>query len=281
MIRNLIISFKKIFTSPGFYLCAATTVVLLFAAEIYTDPNSQSRYSVIRALADFSPEELAKRREFCDMVIMNNARGGWLALFAPIITSFCFVPQMCAESEANATRFQIFRSSKIKYNISVFLSGILSGGLALAFGYSLFCAAVSFLFPNASVFGAFEMEMYIGGFKFAEALLSMFFYGIFQSVPAMFCTSVLKNKYLIMCIPFFIKYGLTQTVERIFQNALTDFTNVNENMLKFARLTDPDALLWFFSRGERLPISFLCGTLAAAFFVGYLIVKQHWSDSGA
>lgn len=99
MMRSLIISFQKIFTSPGFYLCIAMTVVLLFAAEVYTDFNTQNRYSVIRVLTDFSSEEIARHYEFYDIIIMNKARGGWLTLFAPIITSFCFVPQMCAESE--------------------------------------------------------------------------------------------------------------------------------------------------------------------------------------
>lgn len=281
MMRSLTISFKKIFTSSGFYLCIAMTLVLLFTAEVYFDFNTQNRYSVIRVLTDFSSEEIAKHYEFYDLIIMNKARGGWLTLFVPIIASFCFVPQMCAESDGNAVRFQIFRTSKNKYYISRFFSGVISGGLALAIGYAVFCAAVCFLFPSASQLNANEMEMYAGSFRFSEALLSMFFYGIFWSVPAMFCTSVLKNKYLIMCIPFFIKYGLSQTVQKLTQNAVADFFNIDEDMLRFSQIADPDALLWFFNRAERLPISVLYGVTAAAFFVGYLIVKQHWSDSGA
>lgn len=276
MMRNLVVSFKKIFTSPGFYLCIAMTIFLLFAAEIYTDYDTQSRYSVIRALFDFSSEDRAKHYELYNVMIMKNARNGWLTLFAPIITSFCFVPQMCAERNENAVRFQIFRTSKVNYNISQFLSGVISGGFALAVGYSVFCAMVFFLFPNASAeFGILMNE----DFNFTKCLASIWLYGAFWSIPAMFLTSVLHNKYLVMCIPFFVKYGLTQNYQKILNNAISA-ESIDEDAIKLANFINPDGILWI-NDATRLNIILLFGILAAIFFAAFVIIMQKRGDCGA
>ena len=161
--------------------------------------------TVFRALTDFSREELSANYELCNIMVVRNARNGWFTLFAPIITAFCFVPLMCAERDENAVRFQIFRTTKLKYSVTEFLSGVISGGLAITLGYVIFSGTVTLLFPNVS-----EMTDY-----FPSAVLEMWLYGTFWSIPSMLCTSILRNKYLVMCIPFFVKYGLTQIYQKI------------------------------------------------------------------
>jgi len=279
--RNLFVSFKKIITSRGFWLCAGMTVLLLFAAEVYTDYYTQDRYSVIRALTSLSREELCTHQELCNVMVIQNARGGWFTLFAPIITAFCFVPTMCAEREENAIRFQIFRTSKLKYGISEFLSGVVSGGTAVALGYIIFCGAAAILFPGVSQMSGYEAEFLKDiTFGFPKLVLGIWLFGAFWSVPAMFLTSVLRNKYLIMCIPFFAKYALSQTVQKLSQNAYADFENVDDAMLKFINTVNPDGLLWMTYAANQAAALFF-GITAAAFFAMFIIITQKRGDCGA
>lgn len=172
--------------------------------------------TVFRALTDFSREELSANYELCNIMVVRNARNGWFTLFAPIITAFCFVPLMCAERDENAVRFQIFRTTKLKYSVTEFLSGVISGGLAITLGYVIFSGTVTLLFPNVSEMTDYAVQMLENAeFDFPSAVLEMWLYGTFWSIPSMLCTSILRNKYLVMCIPFFVKYGLTQIYQKI------------------------------------------------------------------
>lgn len=279
--RELFVSFRKIFTSRGFWLCVGMTVLLLFAAEVYTDYFTQDRYSVFRALTSLSREELCAEMDLCNIVVIRNARLGWFALFAPIITAFCFVPTMCAEREENAVRFQIFRSTKLKYSVTEFLSGVIAGGTAVTLGYVVFSGAAVVLFPGISEMTGYGAEL-IGNVTevFPKMALEMFLFGAFYSVPAMFLTSVLRNKYLIMCIPFFAKYALAQSVQKLSQNAAADFENIDEGMLKFANTINPDGLLWITSL-HSLGAALLFGITAAVFFGAFLIITRKRGDCGA
>lgn len=280
--RSYIVGLKKNLTSGGFYLCVIMTIILLFAAEVHTELGSQNRYSVIRALMDFTPEARANEFELCNVMVMNSARSGWLTLFVPIITAFCFVPRICAERDSNAIRFQIFRSSALKYHISQFFSDVISGGLAVALGYAVFCGTICILFPGISEMSASAAAMLDGSsFVFVRALLNMWLYGVFWSIPSVFCTSVLYNKYLIMCIPFFVKYGLSQTVLKLSMEAYADWENVDQKIIEFTQIIDPDGLLWLNGGVYDGKTLLLSGITAAALFAGYLIIRLNWRDRGA
>lgn len=276
--HNLIVSFRKKMTSCGFWLCFGMTVLLLFSAEIYTDDNS-SRYSVFRALTDFSTEDMTKKYQLCNILVSKNALMGWFTLFAPIIAAFCFSPLMCAEREENAVRFQIFRTTKLKYSIAEFFTGTISGGLAMALGYAIFCCAAMMMFPDVSEMTDSAAEILMNSsFDFPNTAFHVWLYGAFWSVPAMFLTSVLRNKYLIMCIPFFVKYGFSQTYQKILGNAISS-ENFDEKAIKLANFINPDGILWI-SETTRLNVVILFGALTLVFFAAFLIIMQKRSDSG-
>ncbi len=281
-LRSFYIDIKKIFMSGGFWLCLLMTTVLLFTATVYTDLGTQNRYSVIKALTDFTAEQQTKIFELCNVSVMRSATGGWLSLFVPIITAFCFVPQFCVERDGNAVRFQIFRSSRLVYSLSNFFSGIVSGGIAIMLGYGLFCSAVYFLFPTPSQMDEYSAMLIADmQFSFPLTLLSVWLYGVFWSIPSMFCTSILRNKYLIMCMPFFVKYALNQTVQKIYLNSTADFENIDPSMLEFANIVNPDGLLYAFGLINGWRIFLLFGIASAVFLTGYLIIRLNWRDQGA
>lgn len=278
--REFAVSFRKIIASRGFWLCVIMTVLLLFSADVHMDYSTQNRYSVFRALMDFSAEELAAEYEFCSILVVQNARTGWFMLFAPILSAFCFVPLMTTEREENAVRFQIFRTSKLKYFISEFFAGAISAGTATALGYAIFAVIAFPLFPSVSEMSSFAAIMLEGTkFNFPALLLGIWCYGAFWSIPAMLLTSVLRNKYLIMCIPFFIKYGLTQTYQKISQNIFASGIP-DKKTLKFVNAINPDGIIWI-NEFTRLYVIIMFGSLALILFAIYLIISMKRSDCGA
>lgn len=277
--RNFFVSFRKNLTSLGFLLCVGMTVVLLFSAEVYYDYGTQTRYSAFRALTDLSPEERAANSELSSFIVVQNARGSWFTLFAPIIAAFCFVPTMCVEREQNAVRFQVFRTTKLNYHISQFISGVITGGLAMALGYIIFAAAAFALFPSVSEINGFADMMPDMEFNLPELTLGVWLFGAFWSIPAMFLTSVLQNKYLILCIPFFVKYGLDQTYQKVFQDAISP-EKIDEKLLNFANIINPNGLLWI-NDSNRLSVSLLFGISAIILFAMFVVIEQKRGDCGA
>lgn len=276
--KIFLLHLREMCTSKGFFICISFTVILLFSAQVYVDPITQNRYSVIRAFFDLS-RELSEHYELCDIIIIQNARSGWFTLFAPIITALCFVPPMCTQREEKAVRFRIFRTTKMKYYVTQFFTGVISGGTAISIGYIIFASVVAVLFPSISHLSLNEAQLLTDvTFSFPKMLCEMCFYGAFWSVPAMFLTSVMQNKYLIMCIPFFVKYGLTQTYQMLVQNA---FINGFDNeMYNFANLINPDGILWT-SAGTRLNVVLLFSAFVAVFFTAFVIILNRRGDCGA
>lgn len=278
--RNFFVSFRKNAASLGFLLCVAMTVLLLFAAEVYYDFDTQTRYSVFRALTDFTAEERAANYELCSHMVVQNARSGWFSLFAPIIAAFCFVPTICSEREEKASRFQIFRTTKLNFGVSQFFSGVVSGGAAISLGYIIFAVFVMILFPNIDEISGFSAEiLQETAFNLPLLTLKVFLFGAFWSIPAMLLTSVLNNKYLIMCIPFFLKYGLKQLHQKISQDAFSA-VNTDKNAITLANAINPDGILWVYDE-TRLVTWLVFGISAALMFAAFIIINRKRVDCGA
>lgn len=278
--RNFFVSFRKNTASPGFLLCVAMTVLLLFAAEVYYDFDTQTRYSVFRTLTYLTPDERAANYELFSKMVIKNACSGWFSLFAPIIAAFCFVPTVCTERGEKAVRFQIFRTTRLKYSLSQFFSGVISGGAAISLGYIIFAALVMGLFPDIGEMSEFAADVLLETtFDLPYQILKMFLFGAFWSIPAMLLTSVLNNKYLIMCIPFFLKYGLKQFHQKISQDAFSA-VNTDKNAIALANAINPDGILWVYDE-TRLVIWLVFGISAALMFAAFIIINRKRVDCGA
>lgn len=275
--RILYLHLREICTSKGFYICVASAVILLFSAEIYREPTTNDRYSVIRAIMEFHRSDMTDYFEMCNIMVMQNARNGWFSLFTPFITAFCFVPLTCGERDANATRFRIFRSSKLKFNLSRYFSGIICGSFAVMLGYAIFCGLIYFMFPHTAEFNGMQFE----NFNFVKSLLGIFLFGTFWSIPAMFLTSFLRNRYVIMCVPLLFKYGISQTVQKISQNAIADIDNIDYDLIKFSGIINPDRLMYLENASDMEWVILISGIFAVLFSAGYILMKMKTEDCGA
>lgn len=293
-IKSSMVNFRMIFTNYGFYICTAFTVVLCFCAGIYQDPRNNNEYSVIKSLVKFNREFMLRDSAFCSYRVAERGSGSWFSMFIPIISAFAFIPLVCDESESGFVRFSVFRSSKFSIRTSKFLSAFISGGLAVMLGYIIFTASVYVLFPNISEYSPEAQEMlkeelsysypkfskygyiFLHLIKFTE----IFLYGAVSAVPAVMLTCLMKNKYLVMCIPFFLKYAVTQTSAKLSARALSDWQTPDIKLSEFASVISPDALLNVFTSHLMRQIFLYNGALLLFAFLFYMIVCGRRLDCG-
>ena len=293
-INNIIVNLKVIFTNYGFYICIIFTLILCLSTGIYFDDVTNNEYSVIRSLITFDKEFMLGNIDFCSMNIVIKGSGSWLSMFIPIISSFSFIPFICDESESKAKRNIIFRSSKLSFHSSRFISACVSGGIAVMLGYILFTVLSYIVFPNFNEYSS-EMQdmykdtlkylypkspeygmMYILILKYAE----MFIFGFFSVVPAITLTAVSKNKYVVLCIPFFLKYSITQSCLKLSAKAYVDQENIDEKLIKLVCIISPDSILELFeSEYQKWIIVYNISIVVVLFFV-YMIIQNRRFDFG-
>lgn len=293
--RNIKSLLYKILTGYGFYVCIVFTVILCFSADIYEDFGNGNKYSAFKALMEFDRDFMFSDTAFCSLEVMQSGTGSWLSLFIPIVASFSFVPIICDEYDAKAIRFEIFRSSKLCYHSSKFIAACLSGGLAIMFGFGLFAAIEYLLFPNISEYESGMQQMYEemliiqypdiseSGYTMVvvQKLISMFVYGAACSAPVMMLTIIVRNKYLVVCIPFFIKYALNQICSKLQTQAVGDYKSMDMELLRAVGIVNPDALARLSQYGEdKKYVLIYSGSIIAISFIVYMIVALRKGDSG-
>jgi len=295
IIRNIKTNIYKIITGYGFYVCIIFTAVLCFSAYIYEDSMNGDKYSAFMSLTSFDRDFMLADTSFCSFEVMRKGAGSWLSLFIPLISAFAFIPLVCDEYEAKSVRFEIFRSSKLCYNLSQFITACLCGGFAVMLGFGLFILADYALFPNINEYSTELKKTYEemlsciypnvtqSGYSFIiiKKMGEMFLYGAVCAAPAIMFTSFIRNKYLVLCIPFFIKYTIDQTCIRLQSQASSDYTNIDTKMLKISSIADPDALSYLsdFGNDKKLVLIYN-GALLFTAAVIYLIIQSRRLDSG-
>ena len=293
-LNNIKADFKLIFENYGFYVCVAFTMILCLCGNAYHDMLKNENYSVITILTQFDREMLLSDTRFCSYEIIQNVSGDWFSMFLPIISAFTFVPLICDERESKALRNVIFRTSKISFYASKFISACLAGGLAVFIGYSVFAGFACIAFPGA---GQYSKELqselmmqleYIyadiphSSFAFLTGLklIEMFIYGAVCAIPAIFLTSIMKNKYLVLCIPFFAKYTLTQVCEKLMSNAWADIEHPDVLLGRMAKIFSPESVSKLFQSSDKQYILLYYGVLFVLLFAVYLVIQNRRLDCG-
>lgn len=276
---------QKLFTDAGFWLAIGFIVVLYASAEIYMDLTKYDEYSVWLSLVSFDRDFMMEHIEFSSVSILQKSKTGYLSMFIPMVAPFATVRLLCAEQESGVIRFEIVRCGRIKYHISNFISGVFSGGILASIGFIIYGFLIYLLFPK---FGMYSAEMQFSQIEFYQMVYGvtlptnyfvllvnklpiMFLYGVFASMPAVALTSILRNPYTILCLPFFFNYVLTQLTIKMMEKT-------NSGNLLYIR---PSAWLEFVDQSDiRLAILIRC-ILLLFFAVFYLLMQNLKTDRGA
>ncbi len=294
--RNIRTNFYKILTGYGFYVCIIFTFILCFCTYIYNDYISGDRYSVVMSLVNFDRDFMLGDTTFCSFQVMRKGVGSWMSLFVPIIAAFAFIPLVCDEYEAKSVRYEIFRGSRLGYYISKYVTACLSGGMAVMLGFGLFTLAVYIIFPNINEYDPVlkdryeEMLVYTypdmaqGRYDLIilKKLRDVFLYGVASAAPAILLTSLIRNKYLVLCIPFFIKYAMDQTCVKMQSQAMEDYNNIDTKLLEISSTIKPDAIAFITEVGNDQKIKLLIynGALVLIAAVLYMVVQSRRHDCG-
>lgn len=295
-IRNIKTNFYKILTGYGFYVCIIFTFILCFCTYIYNDYISGDRYSVVISLMNFDREFMLGDTTFCSFEVMRKGVGSWLSLFIPIISAFAFIPLVCDEYEAKSVRYEIFRSSRFGYDMAKYITACLCGGLAVMLGFALYALSVYLLFPNLNEYEQFQIDWYEEMLVYTypdmaqgrydliilKKLRDVFLYGVASAAPAILLTSLIRNKYLVLCIPFFIKYAMDQTCVKMQSQAMEDYNNIDTKLLEISSTIKPDAIAFITEVGNDQKIKLLIynGALVLIAAVLYMVVQSRRHDCG-
>lgn len=284
----------KIMTGAGFYFCIIFTITLCFSANIYFDALTNNKYSAFLALRSFDHDFMLTDTSFCSLNVINSASSGWLTMFIPIISAFAFIPLVCDEYESKSVRFEIFRIGKIRYHVSRFFTAFFCGGFAVTIGYALFSLLAIILFPSINDYSAWQQDNYfemISNYSpeikdtliltLFKTLSSVLIYGAMAAVPAITLTSIIRNKYLVMCIPFFLKYALTQTCLKLQSQAFADYEHIDNSLLRFTRIINPDSIVFLQHMGsDKKTVLIYNGVLMVSALVLYMTIQSRRIDSG-
>lgn len=222
MMRNLKNELYKILIGRGFWLSVLAVFSICLFTNIYDDFTTDTKYSVLGALMTFDSEMLAEDWHFCAYEVIRQGTSGWISFFLPIVVAFPCIPLLCDVYESRYVRFEIFRSSKLSFLSAKLFSSFLCGAIAAAAGYALYAIFVAAIFPSPSELTPWASELYpmlvgipeekLSGFSYVLLVLrkerDVFFWGGLNVMPAAALAGLSKNKYVITCIPFFLKYAL-------------------------------------------------------------------------
>ncbi|MBR4023300.1 MAG: hypothetical protein IKI94_12060 [Ruminococcus sp.] len=294
-LRLIKVNLSKVLTCVGFYACVLLTLILCFTAQAYQDVFENKNYSVIGVLSEFTREEMLTDSQFSAYQILSCISSGWLSMFIPIVAAFPLMPLICDERESKSMRYSAFRSTKFSFSTGNFLTAMISGGLAVLCGFVLFAVMVYMLFPNINEYppeliesaewwisGTYPLfEKYGYPYMIALDFLEMFLYGALSATPALIMTAFMKNKYLVLCIPFFLKYSAMQLHTGLLRNAYQDIENINENYLEILSVIEPDAIGNIFFYGETMWRNWLFNAvLLFLAFVLYTVMMNRRVDFG-
>ena len=212
---------KKISFIPYLILSISGIVLLCLSATGETDMSGKqiSIFSLMfqeqQANTDISKSALALWQAGIDV---------WLVVFAPMLLSMGYILLISEERRNGQVRFHILRSGNWKYCISKLCSGALSGGIVFLIGYALFGLLMLVRFPSIRTFSAEEQEILLTGSNISvviiKKLIGVFLYGMFGSVFGIGVAIVFRDKYMLVCLPFMIKYIYQQILAKMAMDAM-------------------------------------------------------------
>lgn len=250
---------KKVFTSFGFYSCVIITFLLCFTYNLSYDYVTNENLSIFNVFTSHSRSELLENVDYCSLNVFRVNISQWVILFIPIIASFSFVPLFCDERNSKMIRYSTVRTSKLTFNFGKFLSAFLAGGLAILIGHILFGIATYFMFPSLSEYSIELQDSFVESLAFMEPkmadlymsigsigliaprLFEFFLYGAISSIPVVVLAAISKNIYVIICVPFLMKYLIDQTMNKISLNVYMNNENPDKLLQDFLIIFDTNA----------------------------------------
>ncbi len=294
--RTIRLELEKIIRGSGFWLCILCTFLLCLTADVYENMLTGRRYSAAEAVVTFSERELTEDWQFCSREVIRKGMDGWLSFFLPIVAAFPCIPLLCDEYRTKYVRYEIQRNRKRSFYAAKLAAVFLGGAMAVTAGYALFSLTISLVFPGPMEFSPAIREFYelmaVGGSESFSGISSflyvlkilccVFLAGGLSALPAVVLTSVSLNKYVVLCVPFFLKYGLLQICLSLRQSDFFLSGRAPGWLIEANTIINPDTPLYLYQypgdfRGKILA---WCLILVVFYSGCYLILQKRRFDCG-
>lgn len=213
-------------------------------------------------------------------IILKGIESEYYEMFLPLVVSIPFIISIYADKKNNITRFQIYRTGKVRYMFGKFFAIIISGGIITVLGQLLFSVIIYNVFPKNSseIFEVNKMlllqESKICSYLvdnigksglYIVKLIRVFLYGAFSTVLSFALSVFVKNRYMVMTIPIAIVYMWDKFINK------TD--NVKLHSLKPCCIGD----MFYIDVDWMLPFFVVTSILAIVF---YILCMERKCDCG-
>lgn len=195
---NKIIYIKRAFLNKKYWLSVMAAFVLLLCCTIYVNPENGEKYLFISI---FYNKDIAEKINLGVINLKSVFLGydsGYLWMFASIIVNFpCLINQ-------KTERFLIFRTGKNRYIFGKYFSNLIMSGLMMFISYFIFII-ICMIMTKENM-----LDVYV-----LKKLISVSMWGMYMSVPGLILSEYIRNKYLVLCIPFVINYFMCTFITKI------------------------------------------------------------------
>lgn len=212
---------KEYILSPYFLLCVlAAALTCLFDVGIQI--NEESFLTVLECIIRiFSGEMTTDSAGLYTLPLLLQAGGESFSMLIPILAALPSVIPVCLQRQGGSLRFLLHRTGIGGYCLSALLAASITSGLVLALGTLFYGLFLLPFFPFLDPWGertAINILISLG-----RKLVGMFLLGSSSVLPAYLLEFFTTNLYLVLCIPFLLRYLTAYTVSWLgvlFFNAL-------------------------------------------------------------
>ena len=134
--------------------------------------------------------------------LITNPISIFMAMFMPILVIFPFLNVFWNEKMTNNYLFRQARIGVRKYIVGSMAEAVLSSGLLAVLGRFLYEGILFVIFTSM---GKMPIFLQIVPLLLRKGI-RFFFYGCLVCIPVLFFTALLKNRYIILCMPFILIY---------------------------------------------------------------------------
>ena len=247
-----IIFLKRVFTGKEYWLSVLAAIVLLMSSVIYSDLLTGEEYTFITLFYDDATKEAL---EYGQISIRNLVMGydkGYLWMFCPIIVGIPCVILNRTE------RFMMFRTGRNKYIFAKLFSNIITSGLIPVIAYLVY-ATVGMILIKENIW---DLEL-------VRKFLSVFAWGVLCAIPSIILSEFVRNKYLILCIPFVFNYFMGMFISGVLPYSVSQYINPHKYQIIF-----------LLEKAELIPCVIILVTLLAGCMVLKKIMLERRCDCG-
>ena len=221
---------RRVYKNKIYWLAVLSAFVLLLCSVIYTEPTTGESFTY---LSLFYNEDMQSRMTYGAIslkgIFLGYNLNNYLWMFAPIIVGVPCVLNQRTE------RFVLFRGSKNRYFLSKYVSNLVLGGTILVLAQVIFILTGTVLVQYLTVIKQLDItpEPFWDSYM-AQCLWDIFCDGVVYTIPGILLAEFIRNKYLILCIPFVWSYFVNMFLMSWIPLEIRQMILPEENPIMFA-----------------------------------------------